>query len=139
MIYKSKVDWWVYAIVAFTIFYCCTFTFIFGNYLFGIIISVVFAFIEIIAFTGIRYVIDENRLGVRYFYRWHWYPIDKISKVKKVKGVLSAPALSTSRVAITFSDRKILKSFAPMELSPLDRDGFIAELREINPSIVLAE
>lgn len=139
MVYKSKVDWWIYAIVVFTVVYCCAFTFIFGHYLFGIIISTISALIEIVAFTGIRYVIDENRLGVRYFYRWHWYPIDKISKVKKVKGILSAAALSSSRVAITFYDRKILRSFSPMEISPADRDGFIAELRKVNPTIVLAE
>ena len=135
MVYKSKVDWWVYAIVVFTIAYCCTFTFMFGEFWVGVIISIVCAVIEVVAFTGISYRIVDNKLGIRSFYRWTWYPIDKITKIKKVRGILSAPALSATRVAITFSDRKILKSFAPLEISPIDRDGFISVLRSINPGI----
>lgn len=137
MDFKSKVDWWVYAIVVFTIVYCCVTTFFFGDYWAGITLSVVCASLEIVAFTGIKYRLEGDKLGVRSFYRWKWYPVDKISKVKKVKGILSAPALSTSRVAITFSDRKILKSFAPMEISPLDRDGFISALLTVNPEITV--
>ena len=44
--------------------------------------------------------------------------------------------MSLDRVSIRFSDRKVLKSAMPIEISPKDRDGFIADLKKINPEIV---
>ncbi len=89
-------------------------------------------------FGSVKYQICGDRLGIRnFFYRWEWFPISKISEVKKTSGILSAPALSTRRVSIKFSDRKILKSSMPLEISPRDRDAFIARLTQINPGILV--
>ncbi len=62
-------------------------------------------------------------------------PIDKIKSVKKTTGILSTAAMSTKRVSISFTDRSVLKSFAPVEISPKDRDGFMAQLKLVNPNI----
>ncbi len=135
--YKSKVDWWIYAIVLITALVIIPGPMITQDYWLGIGMVFFFAGIEIVTFSSIKYAIRENALGIRSFYCWKWYPIDKITKVKKVSGILSAPALSTSRVAIRFSDPKILKSSSALEISPKDRDGFIAELKALNPQITV--
>lgn len=135
--YKSKIDWWITAIVVFTVAMCFIGPLIDGEGLIVAIIMGAFLFLlEICMFASVSYQICGNRLGVRnIFYRWEWFPIEKISEVKNSSGILSAPALSTKRIAIKFSDRSILKSSMPLEISPKDRDGFIAHLKEINPDI----
>lgn len=136
-IYKSRVDLWIPAVVVFTVIIAFIGPIIDGElFAVGIILAALFAMFEIAMFASVKYQIHDNRLGIRnFFYKWEWFPIDGISEVKKVTGILSAPALSAKRVAIKFSDKKILKSSMPMEISPKDRDGFIARLKEINPNI----
>ncbi len=89
----------------------------------------------ILTVWGIYYEIEDGELVIYTFFRPSRYPVDKISKIKAVRSCLSAPALSFSRLAITFSDRKILKSFLPIYVSPKDRTRFIAQLLDINPEI----
>ncbi|MDE7350069.1 MAG: PH domain-containing protein [Muribaculaceae bacterium] len=65
-------------------------------------------------------------------------PIDKISEIRPTKTILAASATSlTHRIAIKFSDRKILKSSAPLVISPVRQDEFIAHLKAINPNIIV--
>ncbi len=136
--YNSKVDWWVYATAALTLACCMLGPILSGeDQLLGIIQSIILVGLEIFIFTSIKYAIRGNELGVRMFYKWQWVPIDKITEIKKVTSLLSTAALSMHRVSIKFSDRKILKSVSPMEISPKDRDGFIDDLRTINPKIIL--
>ncbi|MDE6057550.1 MAG: PH domain-containing protein [Muribaculaceae bacterium] len=53
---------------------------------------------------------------------------------------MSAPATSlTHRLAIRFSDSKVLKSSAPLVISPVRQDEFIAHLTSINPDIKVEE
>ncbi len=135
-IYKSKIDWWIPAIVIATTAFAFIGPIIDGDFIAGIIIAVPLCIMEIAMFASVRYLIRDKELGVRnIFYRWEWFPIDKIGEAKKTSGILSAPALSTKRVAIKFTDRKILKSSMPLEISPKDRDAFMANLKEINPDI----
>ena len=50
--------------------------------------------------------------------------------------MLSAPATSfTHRLAIKFSDRKILKSSMPVIISPDRQKEFMDQLLSINPNI----
>lgn len=106
----------------------------------GLIIGVWLAVMEIVMFASVKYQICNGKLGIRnFFYKWEWFPIDRISQVKKSSGILSAPALSTRRISIKFSDKKILKSSMPLEISPKDRDGFISQLKEINPNIEVSQ
>ena len=61
---------------------------------------------------------------------------DKIKEIKPTKSVLSSPATSLShRLAITFTDRKILKSYIPLIISPVRQDEFIRQLLSVNPEI----
>ncbi len=138
-IYKSKIDWWIPAIVAFTVSVAFVGPIIDGEiFIVGIIVGALLGILEIIMFASVKYQICDGKLGIRNsFYRWEWFPIDKISEVKKTSGILSAPALSTKRVSIKFTEKKILKSFMPLEISPKDRDRFIAQLKVVNPNIII--
>lgn len=138
-IYKSKIDWWVPAVVVFTMAIAFIGPIIDGKiFATGIVIAALLGASEITIFASVRYQICGNRLGIRnLLYKWEWYPIDKISEVRKTSGILSAPTLSAKRIAIIFSDKKILKSSMPLEISPIDRDGFIATLRNLNPKITV--
>ncbi len=81
------------------------------------------------------YEIEGKNLVVYMLFRPTRLPIDKIKSVKKTTGILSTAAMSTKRVSISFTDRSVLKSFAPVEISPKDRDGFMAQLKLVNPNI----
>ncbi|WP_300502718.1 PH domain-containing protein [uncultured Duncaniella sp.] len=139
-VYKSKIDWWIPAVVAVTVAVSFIGPIIDGEiFIVGIIIAALLGTLEIVMFASVKYRICDGKLGIRnLFYKWEWFPIDKISEIKKTNGILSAPALSTKRVSIKFSDKKILKSSIPLEISPKDRDGFIDKLKEINPTIKIA-
>lgn len=79
-----------------------------------IICLMMLAFV-LVTFFSIYYRIDGNNLVVYTFFIPTTYPIDKIKEIKPTKSVLSSPATSlTHRLAITFTDRKILKSSIPL-------------------------
>ena len=100
-----------------------------------IICLVMFAFV-LLTFAGIYYRIDGDKLVVYTLFMPTVYPIDKIKEIKPTKSVLSSPAVSLShRLAITFTDRKILKSSIPLIISPVRQDEFIGQLLAINPEI----
>lgn len=89
----------------------------------------------VVLITGCWYEIDGDQLVVYQFFRPNRFPIDKIAEVKKTTGILATAGMSCRRVSIKFADRSVLKSSMPLEISPKNRDGFIAELKEINPDI----
>ena len=79
---------------------------------------------------------DAENLLLYTFFIPTAYPIDKIKEIKPTKSVLSSPATSLShRLAITFTDRKILKSYIPLIISPVRQDEFIRQLLSVNPEI----
>lgn len=83
----------------------------------------------LLTFQGIYYRIDGDKLIVYSFFIPTAYPIDKIKEIKPTKSVLSAPATSLShRLAITFTDRQILKSSIPLIISPVRQEEFIQHL-----------
>lgn len=137
--YNTKVDWWVSCVVIFSVMVCFIGPMIDGETsLIAFLLAFVVLIFEIVVFASVKYQIRGSELGIRnLFYRWEWFPIEKITEVKATKSVLSSSALSFDRLAIKFSDKKILKSSMPLEISPKDRDDFIARLKEINPSIVV--
>lgn len=90
----------------------------------------------LLTFIGIYYRIDGDKLVVYSFFVPTAYPIEMIKEIKPTKSVLSSPATSLShRLAITFTDRKILKSTTPLIISPVRQDEFIRQLLSINPEI----
>lgn len=135
-IFNSKIDWWVYAVILFCIFCCMLGPILTGaDYWVGIIMSVLFCIFFGSLIIDTKYAVRGNEFGVRYFYRWNWFPIDKIESITLTTSILASAALSIHRIAVKFSDRKILKSYAPLEISPKDKEKFIAELLKINPNI----
>lgn len=90
----------------------------------------------LVTFLSVYYKIDGDMLVVYSFFIPTAYPIGKIKDIKPTKSVLSSPAPSlTHRLAITFTDRKILKSSIPLIISPVRQDEFIRQLLSINPDI----
>lgn len=90
----------------------------------------------LLTLVGIYYRIDGDKLVVYTFFIPTSYPVEKIKDIKPTKSVLSSPATSlTHRLAITFSDRKILKSSIPLIISPVRQEEFIRQLLSINPEI----
>lgn len=90
----------------------------------------------LLTFIGIYYRIDRDKLVVYSFFVPTAHPIDKIKEIKPNKSVLSSPATSlTHRLAITFTDRKILKSSIPLIISPLHQEEFIQQLLSVNTQI----
>ncbi len=134
--YPSKIDWWIWAIVAFVI----TVIIIIGitspwwlTLLLGLAILVP----SHTGLIGIWYAIEGDNLIVYQFFRPKRYPIKKIKDVRYSKGFLAAPALSSTRLAIRFTDRNILRSSLPLEISPFDRTGFVNRLLSVNPGITV--
>ena len=58
-----------------------------------------------------------------------------IKAIKSCKSFLWGPALSSDKLAITFTDRSVLKLSGPMYISPKDKERFVGQLLEINPDI----
>lgn len=136
-VYKSAIGWWIPALVILTASTAFLGPLIDGEIFWvGLLLGLWLAIMEIVMFASVRYQICDGKFGVRnIFYRWEWYPIEKIAEVKETTGILSAPALSARRLAIIFSDRAVMKSSMPLEISPSDRTGFIAQLKALNPAI----
>lgn len=107
-IYHSRIDWWIPAVVAFTVAVAFIGPIIDGElFIVGIVLAVLLGTLEIVMFASVKYQIHDRKLGIRNtFFKWEWFPIDKISEIKKTSGILSAPALSTKRISIKFSDKK---------------------------------
>ena len=132
--YRSKVDWWLYLImvaVAALGFYIMVDS---PSIVMGIFCVFLVAMIPSCVLT-IWYAIDGNTLIVHWLFVTERLPIDKISEVKLRTGILAGATASTKRISIKFNDRRVLKSSAPLEISPNVRIGFIKDLVKINPNI----
>ncbi len=136
IVYKSGIDWWVWLCVLFIVAVTVTVV-INTSWIVAIALGGTMLVLLIFMF-GCWYTIDGNDLVVYQFFRPNRSPISKIKEVKKTVGYLATAGLSSKRVSIQFSDRSILKSSMPLEISPKDRDGFIAKLKEINPAIIVS-
>ena len=94
---------------------CCVVPYSIDQSLWLVILYLALLAFVLLTFFGIYYRIDGDKLVVYSFFVPTAYPIDKITRIKLNKSVLSSPATSLShRLAITFTDRKILKSTTPL-------------------------
>lgn len=109
-----------------------------SDYWLGIVLAVPFCLFVCYAFVSTKYAVRGNEFGVKGLLGWQWFPIDRIESITHVNSILASAALSTHRIAIKFSDRKVLKSSLPLEISPKDDNGFIAALLRVNPDIKTA-
>lgn len=136
IVYRSRIDWWVWAALVFVLAITVIPSLFDGPWIAGIIIGLGIAVLYIVLLFGCWYEVEDDDLVVYQFFRPHRFPISKIREVKKTSGYLATAGMSHLRVSIYFTDRAVLKSSAPLEISPNDRDGFIAQLKSINPKIM---
>ena len=133
--YNSRWDgstWFILGIDA----ACCIVPCFMDNGIWPTIICLVMLAFILLIFISIYYRIDGDKLVVYQFFIPTAFPIDKIKEVKPTKSVLSAPATSlTHRLAIIFTDRKVLKSSMPIIISPVRQEEFIRQLLSVNPKI----
>lgn len=135
-LYRSRIDIWLWAVLLFTIAVIVAvgigspwwLTAIHATGILGIMVVCMF---------GCWYTIEGDTLSVYQFFRPHPMPIDKIKEVRYTTGFLAGPALSARRLSIKFTDRKVLRSSMPLEISPRDRDAFVRHLLRINPGITV--
>ena len=133
-VYRSKVDWWVWLVsgVFLSVIWLSAIGMSWAYVVFvGGGMTLLYAWLMF----GCWYEIDGENLIVYQAFRPTYLPISKIKDVRKTSGYLATAGMSRLRVSISFIDRSVLKSFAPIEISPKDRDAFIAHLIDINPDI----
>lgn len=81
-------------------------------------------------FLTTYYVIEGDRLRVRSgFLVNRIIEIDKIRKVETSKSFLSSPATSFDRIELSYN------KFDTVTISPADKSSFVADLKQVNPSI----
>ena len=133
-VYRSRTDWWVWLVTAF--FLAVIWISAIGmSWWYVVFVSGGMTLLYAWLMLGCWYEIDGDDLVIYQFFRPTRLPISKIKEVKKTSGYLATAGLSHLRVSISFTDRTVLKSYAPIEISPKDRDGFMAQLKSINPDI----
>ena len=136
--YKSAWGWCPWTVMIFTIASCLLPALFDGIDLLMLALAAALVAFEIVLFVSIYYKVVDDELWVYTFFRPSKFPINKIAQIKPTKSVLSAPAVSISkRIAITFTDRRILKSSMPLIISPKDQHTFIKHLHSINPNIII--
>lgn len=124
--------WFILGLVA----VCCVVPCFLDDGIWPTIICIVMLVFVLVTFLSIYHRIDGDKLVVYSFFIPTAYPIDKIKEIKATKCVLSSPATSLShRLAITFTDWKILKSSIPLIISPVRQEEFIQQLLSVNPEI----
>lgn len=133
-VYRSKIDWWAWLCLL-VVPVLMWFTAFDMPWWYAVFICGGLTALCLIGLFGCWYEIDGAYLFVYMFFRPTRFPINKVKSVKKTTGILSTAAMSTKRVSISFIDRSVLKSYAPLEISPKDRDGFMAQLKLVNPNI----
>ena len=81
-------------------------------------------------FLTTYYVIEGDRLRVRSgFLVNRIIEIEKIRKVETSKSFLSSPATSFDRIELSYN------KFDTVTISPADKSSFVADLKQVNPSI----
>ncbi len=114
----------------------CIWPIFLGEWVAPIIVAVGLLVMFFALFRGTYYKIYGDKLVIYQFFKPTALPIDKITEIRPTKTILAAPATSlTHRIAIKFSDRNVLKSSAPLVISPVRLNEFISQIIAINPAI----
>ena len=134
IVYRSRIDWWAWLVTVG--FLAIIWQSAIGmSWWYVVFVSGLTTLLYAWLMFGCWYEIDGDELVIYQFFRPTRLPISKIKNIKKTTGYLATAGMSHLRVSISFIDRSVWKSYAPLEISPKDRDGFIARLIEINPEI----
>lgn len=135
MRYRSKIDWWVGAlIVAVPAISLVTAILLqlsgdTGAAIVGWLTLAGIGVLYALVVWPIEYVLEANDLVVRFGVMRSRIPYRSIRGVSPTRSVLASPALSMDRLAIDTGGK-----LAPM-ISPADRDGFLAELASRTPHL----
>lgn len=125
-VYKSKVDWWLIALIGGLFGYPIVEGIINKDYLMSLVFFGLLVLIFLV-FWSIQYKIVGEQLKV-----WTTkIDINSIKKVYRTNNPLSSPALSLDRIAIVYN------KYDEILISPKDQSAFIAHLLSINPNIVV--
>ena len=103
-----------------------------------LLLTILFAACICIAFRRPPvYLIDGNSIIFRNMGRETSYPIDRIDRVQYFDlGVEYSRGVNNSRYQLgIYFDRSLFKSVEPIAFCPVDRDGFVAALLAVNPTI----
>ena len=123
-IYKSKVDWWLIAVVLIAFGYPIVDGILSKEYILSAVFIVLLVLFYFLA-KSIQYKIDGENLVI-----WRTkIPIQSIHKVYRTRMPLSSPALSLDRIAIVYN------KYDEIFISPKEREEFIKELLKVNPTI----
>lgn len=131
-IYRSKIDCWLAVLIpALTILPALPLV-ISGEDIWVVVLLVFIAALELAVVTGFRYVIDGSKLIVKALYVINsgTYDIGNIVEITPTRTILSSPAASLDRIAISLSNSR-----TPLVISPIDKEAFISTLTAINPDI----
>lgn len=138
--YASRWDASTWLLLLFAVLVCIWPVLLDGDWVGPVIVTVGMVVLFIGLFLGTYYRIDGDKLIVYQFFTPTAFPIDKISEIRPTKTILAAPATSlTHRIAVKFSDRKVLKSSDPLVISPVREEEFIEQLMAVNPNIKVEE
>lgn len=133
--YNSMWDWTTWCILL-LICACCIAPYFMDDGILPSIVGIVVLIFVLVTFLSIYYRIDGDKLVVYTLFIPTAYPIGKIVEIKPTKSAISSPATSlTHRIAIIFSDRKIMKKSIPLIISPVRQEEFIQQLLSVNPAI----
>ena len=125
-VFKSKVDWWLIAIILIVFAYPIVDGMMTKQYGLSITMLVVLGLIAFM-FSKIKYEIDEKILKIW----WIKVEIHTIRKIYKTRNPLTFPALSLDRIAIVYN------KYDEVLISPKDKKKFVEALLKINPTILV--
>lgn len=131
MVFKSKVDIWMGAILIF-VPVLMVYGVITEPGIVIIVVTIIFIVLLATLFFGTKYVIQDDELIVHGGITKTKINIAQIRSLRPSKNPLSAPAMSIDRIEITFDpDMQVTL------VSPKDKELFVKKLLEVNPAIKL--
>lgn len=135
--FKPLFNWSTWTVIALIVAVCGWPILLDAGWLMIIILTACIA-LCLMPFFGTWYAVEGDDLIIYMFWRPSRFPISKIKEITPTQTLLSAPATSlTKRIAITFTDKKVLKSSTPLIISPANQQFFIETLLSINPNITI--
>lgn len=133
--FHSKVGWWYWAVVI-----VCSFPLFVSFWMHEILLALLFALVVILEIEMLihtRYVVTaEGVLSIHAgrFIKGASIPIEAVVGIEKSRSLESAPALSLSRLKITYRKGKV-KTY--MLVSPKNPEDFVKALSRFNSSITV--
>ncbi len=95
------------------------------------IILLTVAFVNYTLFT-IRYDVSRETLRIKCGFLYdEVLQIQAIKKIEKSRSILSSPAASLDRLEISYN------KWDTVLISPKDKEAFVAQLKQLNPEIVV--